>query len=340
MSSNMDNSNSRFTDEMLLMTARLYYIDGLPQADVARIMHVSQPQVSRLLSLARNRGIVRISVADYDPRDRQLETALVERFDLQNPIVIKTITGTKMRDLRYTVAHFAAADVTRAISQARTMAIAGGRTLQDLCGQIKDPGPRTSLNVVQAMGNVGSMPSSYDALELGRQIAAKWRGSFFMLNTPVLLPNPATRDAIMSLEENKQVLNRFAQCDLAIVGVGTLQNSMFTDREIFTEADNLELRASGGVGEICGRFFDANGNECDSSFRDRVASISLEQLRKIPQVIGVTVGADRAHAVHAAITGNILKSLVLDDAAATALLQIADAADAGKVATAAAGSRQ
>jgi DNA-binding transcriptional regulator LsrR (DeoR family) len=201
------------------------------------------------------------------------------------------------------------------------MAIAGGRTLQDLCGQIKDPGPRSSLIVVQAMGNVGYMPSPYDALELGRQLAAKWHGSFFMLNTPVLLPTPETRDAIMSLEENKQVVSRFSDCDLALVGVGTLQNSVFTDRGIFKESDTRDLRKCGAVGEVCGRLFDAEGHECDSSFKDRVASISLEQLRAIPLVIAVTVGADRAAALHAAITGGIVKSVVIDDAGATALLQ-------------------
>lgn len=323
MSSNSDGQNARFTDEMLLMTARLYYIDGLPQADVARIMHVSQPQVSRLLSLARSRGIVRISVADYDPRDRQLEEKLAQQFGLQDPIVIKTISGTKMRDLRYTVAHFAAADMMRTISQAKTMAIAGGRTLQDLVGQMKEPPARPSLMVVQAMGNVGSMPGSYDALELGRQVASKWRGSFFMLNTPVLLPNGNTRDAIMSLEENQQVIGRFSKCDLAMVGVGTLENSVFTDRDIFASGDTRALREVGAVGEICGRFFDADGNECDSAFKDRVASISLEQLREIPKVFGITVGADRAPALHAAIKGGIVKSVVIDDAGAQTLLKLA-----------------
>ena len=46
-----------------------------------------------------------------------------------------------------------------------------------------------------------------------------------------------------------------------------------------------------------------------------------EQLRAIPLVIAVTVGADRAAALHAAITGGIVKSVVIDDAGASALLQ-------------------
>ncbi len=317
---------SRFSDEMLLMTARLYYVDGLPQADVARVMRVSQPQISRLLSLARDRGIVRISVADYDPRDRDLEGALISQLGLKNPIVIKTIRGSKIKDLRYTVAHFAASDLAQVISGVKAVAIAGGRTLQDLCQQLKEPTHRTGLAVVQAMGNVGSTPSAYDALELGRHLAAIWTGSFYMLNTPVLLPDIATREAIMSLGENQQVTRRLLKCDLALVGVGTLQNSMFTERGIFTDRDIKTLIQAKAVGEICGRFFDANGQECDTSFRDRVASIKLDQLQKMPQVIAVTIGADRAEALHAAIIGNIVKSVVIDDTGAQALLQFGQGA--------------
>lgn len=318
-------ANARFSDEMLLMTARLYYIDGLPQADVARIMHVSQPQVSRLLSLARSRGIVRISVADYDPRDRQLEEELSARLNLQNPIVIKTITGAKVRDLRYTVAHFAAADVSRAIAQSKMVALAGGRTLQDLCGQITDPPTKRGLIIVQAMGNVGSMPNHYDALELGRQLAAKFEGSFFMLNTPVLLPTPETCEAIISLEVNQQVVRRYNECDLSIVGVGTLVNSVFSGRDVFEEEELDQIRKQGAVGEICGRFFDKDGVEIPSVFKGRVASISLDQLRKIPRIIAVTVGDDRAAALLAAIRGGLVNSLVIDDGGATALLALAAA---------------
>ncbi len=75
------------------------------------------------------------------------------------------------------------------------------------------------------------------------------------------------------------------------------------------------------VGEICGRFFNADGHECDTPFRDRVASIKLEQLQKMPQVIAVTIGPDRAEALHAAISGDIVKSVVIDDSGAQALLK-------------------
>jgi deoxyribonucleoside regulator len=74
------------------------------------------------------------------------------------------------------------------------------------------------------------------------------------------------------------------------------------------------------VGEICGRFFDAEGRECNSRWRNRAISLELEYLRKIPQVIGVAAGPDRAPAVAAAMRGGLLKSLLIDERGALALL--------------------
>ncbi|MDB6136215.1 MAG: transcriptional regulator with sigma factor-related N-terminal domain [Verrucomicrobiales bacterium] len=73
------------------------------------------------------------------------------------------------------------------------------------------------------------------------------------------------------------------------------------------------------MGEICGRFFNAEGQECDTPWRDRVVGIELEQLRTIPQVIGIVAGSNRSRAIAAAISGGLLKSLIIDEGGANAL---------------------
>src|SRR5690606_23147352 len=101
-----DSKVSRFTDDQVLMTARLYYVDGMAQADVARVMKISQPQVSRILNVAKEKGFVRVTVADYDPRDHELEQALEQKLKLKRCLVIKTVKGTDSSELREAVAHF------------------------------------------------------------------------------------------------------------------------------------------------------------------------------------------------------------------------------------------
>lgn len=93
------------SDEQIHLAARLYYVDGLGQAEVAKLVRVSQAKVSRLLALAKEKGIVRITVADYEPRNQKLEKEMLSRFGLHHAIVIRTVSGLSAGETRHMVAH-------------------------------------------------------------------------------------------------------------------------------------------------------------------------------------------------------------------------------------------
>jgi hypothetical protein len=107
-----------YSEDRLRLAARLYYIDGLGQSDVAKFVKVSQAKVSRLLALARERGIVRITVADYEPRHTELEAQIRSRLGLSTVVVIKAFEGLAESDLRKAVGHFRLRGAERA-DQAR-----------------------------------------------------------------------------------------------------------------------------------------------------------------------------------------------------------------------------
>ncbi len=310
-----------YSDDLLLLAARLYYVDGLGQGDVARFAKVSQAKVSRLLSLARERGIVRISVADYEPRHSRLEGLLRRRVGLKTAVVIKAGDGLHPADLRRVVGRFAAATVASFIRPGDAVALAGGRTIHELVRHLPED-PDRSLTVVQAMGSVDSPASAFDAQEVGREMARRLGSTFLALNTPAFIPEKRTRDALLALEQVRHVHDQLSRARVAIVGVGTLVNSMFVERGVLPENAIAALRRAGAVGEICGRFFNAAGSECATPWRDRVISLRLEQLRRIPQVIGIVSGSDRSEAILAAVKGRLLKSLVIDEAGANALLAV------------------
>jgi deoxyribonucleoside regulator len=302
---------SNHSDEQLRLAARLYYLDGLGQSEVARFVKVSQAKVSRLLSAARERGIVRISVAEYEPRNEALERVLQKQLSLDAVAVIKTIDGATPDDARLAVGHFGAPFVATILPPKSVVAIAGGRTIRELIQLIPDDKTR-HLSVVQAMGSIDSTIGPDDALELGRILARRSGGRFQTLNAPAFVPDRKTRDAFLTLTQIRSVRAVLAQADVAIVGVGTLRDSVFVARQVLSGRDLEDLAKVGAVGEICGRFFDRNGRECVSQWRDRVLSIDLEQVRRIPRVIGVVGGGDRSAAVIAAIRGGLLKALVID----------------------------
>ncbi|MBI5767390.1 MAG: transcriptional regulator [Verrucomicrobia bacterium] len=308
-----------YPDDVLRMAATLYYVDGLGQTEVAQLVRVSQTKISRLLAAALERGIVRISVDQYQARQTKFEHDLCSRFGLAHAAVIKTAAHATGDSARQTVGHFGAPIVAGWLPAGGVLAIGGGRNVAEVVQRFRR-GDGRRLTVVQAMGSIDSNLTHVDALELGRAIVKLWGGEFLTLSTPAFAPDKKTRDFFLASAQIKSVWQRMKQADAALVGVGGLTSSVYVERGVLSAADIAQLRQIGAAGEICGRFFDAGGRECKTRWRDRIISVELDYLRRIPQVIGVAAGADRAPAVLGAVRGGLIKSLLTDEALATALL--------------------
>jgi deoxyribonucleoside regulator len=310
---------SNYSDEQLILAARLYFIEGLQQAQIGKLVNVSQSKVSRMLALARERGLVRVTVPEYEPRNLELEKSLRAELGI-DAVVIRSAGGLKIQDLRQTLGYFAAPVVSTWIRPREVVAIAGGRTMQFLVDQMRPKEPADGVTVVQAMGNIDSTVGPYDATELGRQLASAWGGRFVALNTPAILPDAGMCRQLLGLDQIRGVFEYLAGAKLALVGIGTLENSVFVERKVLSAGDIAALREAGAVGEILGRFYDATGRECDTAFRERVASLPLDELRRVPQVAAVVSGSDRSVAVAAAIRGGLIQALVIDEGGAAAIL--------------------
>ena len=312
-------AKAAYPDDILRMAATLYYVDGLGQTEVAKLVRVSQTKISRLLAAALERGIVRITVEEYHARNDKLEHQLCSRFGLRSAAVIKTARNAGAEAARQTVGHFGAPFVASVFPKSGVVAIGGGRSVAEVVQRFRR-GEARRLTVVQAMGSIDSNISPVDALELGRALVKLWGGEFLTLSTPAFVADRKTRDFFLASAQIKSVWQRLRQAEAALVGVGPLDLSVYLERGVLGAADLAHLRSSGAVGEICGRFFDTKGRECASRWRDRVISIELDYLKKIPQVIGVAAGVDRAPAVAGALHGGFIKSLLIDEALAHVLL--------------------
>lgn len=305
---------------LMTSVARMYYLDGLGQSEIATIYGVSRSTVSRLLTTARERGIVRISVDAYDPRDRELERQLVETFGLRTAIVIKAM-GSTPASIRKGVGYFAAPDVAEILGGHEFVGLAGGRTLGDLVQHVEPQERPTGPTFIQLMGAIGTSPGRIDASEQSRTLARRFRSTFRTLNLPAFAQSQRARNLFLSHDEIMALWSTFDSVTLAVVGLGTLEESAFVERGVLEESALAEVRAAGAVGEICGRFFDERGRECDTDLRDRVVSIGLDKLRACDDVMAVLSGPARGIALRAAIRGGIVKSIVLDQAGAYSLLK-------------------
>jgi deoxyribonucleoside regulator len=307
------------TAGLLTSVARMYYLDDLEQREIAEILGVSRSKVSRLLTAARERGIVRISVAPYDPRDRDLERRLIERFGIRRAVVVRTPSAAA-EHVRRTIGYFAAPAIAELIRPRMTIGVTGGRTLGQLLGFLQPADRRSDLTIVQLMGQIDPTASRMDSPELCRTLADRCGGAVFTLNAPAFVQDRQARDVFLAHQHMKLVWALFGRIDLALVGIGSLEESAFVERGVLDRALAAELRAAGAVGEICGRFYDRAGRECDTPQRERTVGMELEELRRRPEVIGVTHGPGRAAAARAALGAALINGIVIDHLGAEAIL--------------------
>jgi deoxyribonucleoside regulator len=315
-----EREDDRLEADLLRMVAQLYYVDNLGQAEIAELAGVSRPKVSRLLTQARQQGIVRISVEEFDPRNRQLEEQLTAALGLHHVLVIRTLGRTETENVRNSVGHFAAQTVVDWIRPNMVVGVAGGRTLASLVQHLQ---PRTStrgVTFVQLMGNFGAQVSYCDAMELSRIFADKLQGAYYTLNAPAVAADVAACQAFLMHQDVKAIWALFDRMQIAFVGIGSLQDSNFIERGVVQPVEVSRLIAHGAIGELCGRFFDRAGAPCDPSYQERVVGIRLEELRHKPDVVAVTVGERRSAAIYAALKAGLARSLIIDEKGAEAVL--------------------
>lgn len=318
--------------DQVFLAAHLYYNDGLDQPSIARYLQLSQAHVSRLLLEARKRGVVQISVAPYNARLEELELRIAERlglrsvfvFKLMKPDLAKKDETSVHEEIRNSLAYFARSAVLDLFDEGGTVTVGNGRLLSTLVRGLPAAASTRPITVIQGTGNIDSNVAEYDSAEIGRNLARKWNGQFLTLNAPVIVPDRAMRDALLGVGQIRMVKERLKTADAALIGVGTPEINVYFElvkRGDLTEADFADLKRAGAVAEICGRYIDAEGNECETSLRDRTVGIEIDDLRKIPNVVCIADGGQRSRAILAALKGGIANSLIVDEIGARNLLE-------------------
>jgi DNA-binding transcriptional regulator LsrR (DeoR family) len=76
----------------------------------------------------------------------------------------------------------------------------------------------------------------------------------------------------------------------------------------------------GAVGDVCLRFYDAQGRPVETELDSRVVGITREQLAAARRQMGVVGGSRKHNAIRAAVTGGLVDVLATDQETAAALM--------------------
>ncbi|MDL1899860.1 sugar-binding transcriptional regulator [Anaerolineae bacterium CFX9] len=313
------------TTDRLVQVARAYYLDDQTQEQIALTLGVSRSLVSRLLRMARERGIVRVEVVDPALASMELVTVVRRCFPHLRQVVIAPTMSGSPDAVRAMVGRYGAQFLHSALEPNQHLAIGCGRTLRALVDAMS---PRqTHTRVVQAMGNIGHEAQSVDYNEIAWQAAEALGGRAYYLSAPAVLGRTSA-DAASFIAGNpslKVTLDLARNAQMFVVGIGSIESEQLYVRSGLIAQEELDT-LHGAVGDICGRFFDIEGHELPAPFSNRMVGITLDDLKNAPLSIGVAAGSEKVSAILGALRGRFINVLVSDEQTVRSVVELAEVA--------------
>ncbi|HWM34560.1 MAG TPA: sugar-binding transcriptional regulator [Pseudolysinimonas sp.] len=307
-------------DELLAVrVAELYYDEDKTQDEIGALLGISRWKAGRLLTQARDAGIVRIEIVHPRARRLGLERRLSERFGLADAVIVPTPDVDDAVSSR--VAQAAADYLTALRPVPRTLGVSWGRTLDAVADRLP-VGWATGVDVVQINGGVSLNRRPGTAATTAATIAGRAGGQVVLLPSPAILERIETKRAIEADRTVADVLAKAATASAYLYSAGVADgSSVLVDSGYLTAEDVAELVRKGAVGDVLGRYIDANGHIVDPGLDERTVGLGLDELRSAAAAIFVVAGASKHDVARAIVMSGLCTVLVSDEATANALLE-------------------
>ncbi|QAY60753.1 sugar-binding transcriptional regulator [Microbacterium protaetiae] len=307
-------------DELLsVRVAELYYDAGKTQDEIGALLDISRFKVGRLLTRAREAGIVRIEIVHPSARRLGLERELVQRYARLTEAIVVPSGGDD--DLTGRVAQ-AAADHLRALRPVpRTLGVSWGRTLTAVAAHLPDRWAH-GVTVVQINGGVSVNRRPGGAAHLAATIAERAGGEAVLLPSPAILEQEQTARAIQSDRTVAAVLDLAARAQAYVFSAGVCDTtSAHVENGYLDENGIRALAQRGAVGDVLGRYIDAEGNIVDPALDARTVGMPLQRLRSSDRAIFVTAGSAKHDLARTVVGTGLCTVIVTDEATARALVE-------------------
>ncbi|QAY67167.1 sugar-binding transcriptional regulator [Paenibacillus protaetiae] len=313
----MDELNDK--RQKMIEAARMYYQLDYNQEEIAKQLGVSRPTVSRFLQQAKLSGIVQIRIVD-PVADQQERVELLERKYGLKKAIVAPIPKYEDRIVKSFLGEAAADYLLELVKDGDSIAVTWGTTLYEVALKLRSKHVK-GVSVVQLNGGVSHSEINTYAYEIAQLFGNAFHTNPYHLHLPAIVDHAIVRRTIEADRHVRNILNRGKDANIALVTVGSpTPDSVLMAANYFTPED-VEMIRSRGVGDICSRVIDINGNLCSSELNERTIGIELDELRHKETSILVAGGPSKIDAVLGALRGKYVNTLITDYITAQHLLE-------------------
>ncbi|MGO7036515.1 sugar-binding transcriptional regulator, partial [Rhizobium ruizarguesonis] len=275
-----------------------------------------------VVSRAEAEDIVRTSVTPPVGTYSELESALREKYDLPEAIVVECTEdrdGAIMARIGEAAAHLL--EVTLAPGEIIGVS-SWSQTISKMVENIHPLKSAQAKYVVQTLGGMGDPSVQTHATQLTTRLARLTGAEPKLLAVQGVTTSREAKFLMQADPYVRETMDLFGSITLAIVGIGAVEPSELLARSgnIFSSRELSDLAEAGAVGDISLRFFDKNGKPVKTPLDDRVIGLPLEDLERVDRVIALAGGSKKTDAIAGALRVGVIHMLVTDKFTAQRLI--------------------
>jgi deoxyribonucleoside regulator len=305
---------------LLVRVARLYYLCNLTHQEIAAREGMSRIQVTRLLKEAVDRKIVEFKIKDPLVAALELEEELQRAFSLRR--VILTPTPAQEADYYDILGRFASDYLQREFKNGMYIGIGWGRTLNGMLPYL-GKGRHSGLHVVSLTGGLAANQRQPNPYDVASAMAQRMGATPHYPIVPIIVESRKVRDLLLREHKIQEIVELWKRVDIALMSIGVIAADTglyysFPD----PSAEAERVRRLGAVGDILAAPYDLQGNFLETGFLNRMISIDLKALKRIPLVVGIAGGPKKVQAILGALRTGYLTALVADEQTARQVLDL------------------
>lgn len=303
--------------------ARMYYIEGLSQLEIANILFFSKAKVSRAIKIARDLNIVEFHINYPLKQSPFLEMELKRNLHLDEALVVTDLFDNKNTDISIKrIGEMTASYLEQTLRDGDRIGLSWGRTMHQVISHLR-PEKARRIQVIQLVGSsTEDYATELEAPTLVQEMAKAFQGTYSLLYAPMYISNDIVRKELMKERVIQKTLEKIRSVDYIVTGIADVSTHehMVTWAGFMSEQKKQELIKKGAVGYMCGYFFDKDGRKLQDRINDRIIGIQFDEILKVPRVIAAAGGLDKTNAIYAAIKGGLINCLITDSRIAEKLL--------------------
>lgn len=301
-----------YTNQEMIIVARMYYEMNLTQKEIAEKLRYSRPTVSRIVDAAFKAGIVDVKI-NY-PLDSviELEDEIKRKYNLENVFVIPVYIHNSHL-IQNDVGKAAANYLYEICDNKSILGVSWGTTLNGVVPYLK-PKVLPNMKIVQLNGGAAKSTFSTGSVALLEKFSKTFSSDQYLLPVPSIVDSSLIADAIMTDSSIEYALDLGRRSNIAVYGIGNVShNSVLYKGGYFKEGAYDDLIAKKAVGDICSRYFSVDGQIVDEELNRRTIGLKLEELRKKDFSIAIASGIEKAESVKGALKGGYANTIFIDE---------------------------